>query len=79
MARSQCDGVVVSTVFLGLDHSFEGAKPVLFETMVSGGTFDGEQDRYHTWADAERGHVRMCAKVWSLSGVLVVWNDEAAD
>lgn len=28
------DGVNVSTVFLGLDHSFGGDEPILWETMV---------------------------------------------
>jgi hypothetical protein len=33
VARDEIDGVLVSTVFLGLDHSFEmGGPPVLWET-----------------------------------------------
>ncbi len=48
----------VSTVFLGIDHSFTGGKPVLFETMIFGGEYDGEQWRYTTWDDAEAGHRR---------------------
>jgi hypothetical protein len=35
----------VSTVFLGLDHSFSSPSPVLWETMVFGGTLDQEQNR----------------------------------
>ena len=35
----------ISTVFLGLDHSFGGGTPVLWETMVFGGKLDREQDR----------------------------------
>ncbi len=30
----------VSTVFLGIDHSFIGGTPVLFETMIFGGEHD---------------------------------------
>ena len=30
-------GVRVSTVFLGLDHSFGGGDPLWFETMIFGG------------------------------------------
>lgn len=54
----------VSTVFLGLDHSF-GARgaPLLFETMVFGGAMDGEMDRYATWDEAEAGHAAMVARV----------------
>jgi hypothetical protein len=47
----------VSTVFMGLDHSFGGGEPVLFETMVFGGPTDQEyQWRYRTFDEAERGH-----------------------
>lgn len=35
----------VSTVFLGLDYSFGGETPVLWETMVFGGPLDQEQER----------------------------------
>ena len=51
--------VRVSTVFLGLDHSFGAGPPLLFETMVFGGPLDQEQDRYPTWAEAEQGHAAM--------------------
>jgi hypothetical protein len=46
----------VSTVFLGLDHNFRGGEPLLFETMIFGGAYDGELVRYATWAQAEAGH-----------------------
>jgi hypothetical protein len=55
--------VRVSTVFLGLDHSFGRGEPLLFETMVFGGPLDQEQDRYPTWNDAVRGHAMMLEKV----------------
>jgi hypothetical protein len=59
------EDVEVSTVFLGLDHSFSrGARPpVLFETMVFGGPLDEEQERYTSWEEAEAGHAAMCARV----------------
>ena len=50
------DTVNVSTVFLGLDHSFGGGPPLLFETMILGGEHDKYQDRYETWEQAEVGH-----------------------
>lgn len=56
------DGCEVSTVFLGLNHQFGQGPPLLFETMVFGGPFDQEQDRYSTWAEAEAGHARMVDK-----------------
>lgn len=55
--------VQISTVFLGLDHSFGGDIPILFETMVFGGNYDMDQERYATWDDAEKGHKQMCEKV----------------
>jgi hypothetical protein len=61
----------VSTVFLGLDHSFKlGEIPVLFESLVVGGAMDGHMNRYCTWEEAEEGHeelVKQCekeAKTW---------------
>ena len=58
----------VSTVWLGLDHSFTGGKPLIFETMV----FDGErhnnrgsdyaQKRYSTEEEALRGHAKLLDK-----------------
>ena len=47
----------VSTVFLGVDHSFgQGGAPLLFETMIFDGGKDSYQERYSTWEEAERGH-----------------------
>jgi len=58
------DGVLVSTVFLGLDHNFsEKGPPVLWETLVFGGVLDGEMDRYSSRAAALDGHQRMCRRV----------------
>lgn len=57
------DGTYVSTVFLGLDHSyarFTGAPhaPVLWETMIFGGPHDQYQDRYTSHAAAVAGHAK---------------------
>ena len=56
-------GVRVSTVFLGLDHGFGRGEPVLFETMVFGGSHDGDQKRYATWDEAVAGHHAKLIKV----------------
>jgi hypothetical protein len=50
------DGVLVSTIFLGLDHNFLNGAPILFETMIFGGEHDQWCDRYETWEQAEAGH-----------------------
>jgi len=55
--------VLVSTVFLGLNHRHRNGEPLLFETLVLGGTLDDEQERYPTWGKAEAGHKRMVQKV----------------
>jgi len=55
--------IFISTVFLGLDHSFHNNTPILFETMIFGGEHDGFQERYATWDEAYEGHHRACAMV----------------
>ena len=54
------DDVFVSTVFLGLDHSFpwnEDKTPVLWETMIFGGEHDQNyQERYSSYEEALEGH-----------------------
>ena len=57
----------VSTVFLGLDYDFtRKGRPLLFETMVFGGIFSGDTQRYSTWTEAEEGHVRKVRYVTEL-------------
>jgi len=71
VARTElCNGeVVVSTVFLGIDHAFTlepdtvGVPPLLFETMVFGGSFDELQHRTSTWCQALDEHHRVCGQI----------------
>ena len=54
------NGYRVSTVFLGTDHGY-GGEPLLFETMIFGGKFDGldeYQERCATLAEARAQHQR---------------------
>ena len=56
--KTEINGLMVSTVFLGLDHSFDGSLDI-FETMM----FEGKEslnycERYSTWKEAEEGHQR---------------------
>lgn len=47
----------VSTVWLGIDHGFgRGHRPIIFETMIFGGSMDTECWRYATEAEAIAGH-----------------------
>lgn len=57
--RTNIEGVDVSTVFLGLDHRWGCGPPLLFETMVFGGSHDGHQWRYSTWKEAQANHKRI--------------------
>lgn len=57
----------VSTVWLGLDHSWGGGTPVIFETMVFGGPLDQEGMRYCTAEDARAGHEFMVMRLTSLA------------
>lgn len=63
VAKDKIGEVEISTVFLGLDHSFGSGAPVLWETMVFGGKLDQEQDRYCSYEEALKGHASMLAKV----------------
>lgn len=65
--------VVVSTVFLGLDHGYLGSDdrlPVVFETMVFAADHGDDMERYCTWDEAEAGHARWVAKVFKATPIL---------
>ena len=53
----------VSTVFLGIDHSYSGRPPLLYEALVFGGPLDGEMERCSTRTQAEAMHVGMVERV----------------
>jgi len=55
--------ILISTVFLGIDHAFGRGEPILFETMIFGGPDDGAQWRYKTWGEAEEGHKIICKMI----------------
>lgn len=52
VARTKVNDVLLSTIFLGLDHSFGGPVPLLFETMVMNGPRKGEMSRAGTYDEA---------------------------
>lgn len=61
------DGKLISTVWLGLDHSFGRGKPLIFETMVFSshkGKGKLDEERYSTEKEAKIGHKRMVER-WS--------------
>ena len=66
VAEDDCNGVWVSTVWLGLNHAYGSGPPVIFETMV----FESKEnlselycDRYHTLEEAEAGHLAVLTKI----------------
>jgi len=59
IARTELPGgVVVSTVFLGLNHRWTDGAPYWFETMIFGGPHDQFQTRSSTFEEAETEHAR---------------------
>ena len=59
---AEVGGMRVSTVFLGINHSFVpgnhllGGPPLWFETMIFGDPYDGLRQRYSTWEEADLNH-----------------------
>lgn len=73
------DGKWVSTVWLGLNHSYGDGPPMIFETMV----FENKQnlseedcEQYSTEAEALEGHQRMVEK-WSKVRTSDSFNEQA--
>ena len=55
--RTEIGPVLISTVFLGINHAFnDDGPPILFETMIFGGALDQYQQRYCTYEEAIQGH-----------------------
>lgn len=63
LGKDTVGGVTISTVFLGIDHSFGQGPPLLWETMVFNGEHDEAQERYSTKEDALAGHARWVGRV----------------
>jgi len=66
VALSDVPGGQVSTIFLGIDHSHHWHRehvPILWETLIMGGTYHGCGDRYCTRSEAIAGHERIVANL----------------
>ncbi len=63
VASDQIEDVRISTVCLGMNHSFGTGPPLWFETMIFGGDHDQYTDRYETYEEAEEGHKKALALV----------------
>lgn len=54
----------VSTIFLGVEHGRDNKdRPILFETMISGGKYDDSTVRYVDWESARSGHDACVEKI----------------
>jgi hypothetical protein len=57
VAADEIGGILISTVFLGLDHNFgANGPPLLFETMTFSDVFGEIQLRCNTYMQAEEMH-----------------------
>lgn len=68
VARDDINGIVVSTVFLGLDHNHRGlGAPILWESMVFIDDASGAwQERYTSKEAALAGHLELVARARTL-------------
>lgn len=66
--RDEIGGILVSTVFLGLDHAWDSDIPVLWETMIFGGEHDQYQERYTSYEDALEGHKKVLTLITKENG-----------
>ena len=58
-----CEGVEVSTVWLGMNHNWYDGPPIIFETLVFSDDTGTECYRYSTEAQAVAGHDRVVAEL----------------
>lgn len=64
--RQRAVPVLISTVFLGMDHNhwnMSGSHPILFESMVFGGKHDQYQARYFTIEEAKDAHNELVKRI----------------
>jgi hypothetical protein len=77
LVHTERDGVLVSTVWLGMDMGYAGGEPLIFETMIFGGEHDQYQWRWSTEVEARAAHEVICTAefgepVESLSGAAAI-------
>ncbi len=60
---TKVEDVTVCTVWMGLALDFHGGPPLIYETMIFGGTLDQETYHYATKSEAWDDHERLVAIV----------------
>ena len=61
---------IISTKFVGIDlnpGNNSNSQPMIFETLVIGGSLDGKKNLYPTWDEAIQGHLKICTQVFKLT------------
>ena len=78
VASTHIAHIHISTVFLGLDHSFGDGLPLLFDTMIFDGMDDEYQTRCSTWDEALVQHQEAVAKVLNdgIQKVSEFWHEQ---
>lgn len=62
LKQNRVGDFLISTVFLGLDHNFDGGIPILYETMVFRNGDSVDTERYETKDQALEGHERFISQ-----------------
>lgn len=61
--------IMVSTVWYGMDMAaIQGAPPLIFESLITGGKGDDRMDRYTTLQEAQAGHTKLLDWVRQMDG-----------
>ena len=62
--KTEIGKILISTVFLGVNHNYSGGEPILFETMIFNDDTEYEyQERYSTYQKALEGHKKCCQMI----------------
>ncbi|MHC5768725.1 MAG: hypothetical protein ACYTXI_24500 [Nostoc sp.] len=67
---NELNDCIISTRFVGIDlnpGNNSNSQPMIFETLVIGGSLDGKKNLYPTWDEAMQGHLKICTQVFKLS------------
>ena len=81
IAQTSKTDILISTVFLGIDHNLvcesdehkEPPKPMLFETIIFGGMKNNKTWRYYTWNEALSMHDELCIREGFVNTKEKIW------
>lgn len=67
VGSTKIGSIWISTVWLGLDHGYDGGAPLIFETMQFDGDASGDCERYSTLEEAQAGHEAWVQRIQATS------------